>query len=228
MDRHRTGAYRGDRVKFANRVKNVIFSPRDAFQNILAEGFSMTEPLAVILGMSFLNIVLFGIGVVRGMSFIEDLFLGRIYVYPDFGEIQINFSGYSALLLTFFLGIAIFFTILSLFSWIVNAGVAHIVAKHIFHGLGDFESILCTYGYSEIASISLTLGLLIFIFSPVIGIFAILGMKIAEFIWRIVLRTLAVSEVYGLDLGRSFLCAITPYLLISAFCLIMILVSCTI
>jgi len=203
-------------MKFVTRVKNVIFSPKAAFQNILAEGFSMTEPVSIVLGINFINALLFGIGAVRGLNLITDFISRRVHISPDIINMKINLSGYSGVIFAAFLGIAVLYAVYSLFPWIINAGIGHVIAKHVFNGLGDFESLLCTFGYSQIAAISLTLGLLIFIFYPVTGLFVILGMKIVELIWSVVLRTLSVSEVYGLDLGRSFISVIMPYLLLLA------------
>jgi len=207
-------------MKFVNRVKNVIFSPRAAFQNILAEGFSMTEPVGIVLGINFLNALLFGIGAIRGMNLITDFISRRVHISPEIINLEIDVSGVTGILLAIFLGMAVFYAIYSLFPWIINAGIGHIMAKHVFNGLGDFESLLCTFGYSQITAISLTLGLLVFIIYPVTGLFVLLAMGIVKLIWSIVLRTLSVSEVYGLDLGRSFISVIMPYLLLLAFGLI--------
>lgn len=208
-------------MKFVDRVKNVIFSPRAAFQNILAEGFSMTEPVGIILGISFINALLFGIGLIRGSNVVVDFLSERVHIYPDVVHWEIDISGFTGFILAIAVGVAVVYTIYSLVPWIITAGIGHITAKHVFKGLGDFESLLCTFGYSHIAALSYTFGLVVFVLAPVTGFFVLIAMGIAHFLWSIVLRTLAVSEVYGLDTGRSFLCVIVPHLLLLVFGLLM-------
>ena len=201
-------------MKFMDRVKNVIFSPRTAFQNMLAEGFSMTEPVGIILGVSFVNALLFGVGIIRGFNAVSDFLSERMHIYPDVVHWEIDISGFTGFLLAIFVGAAVIYAIYSLIPWIITAGIGHITAKHIFKGLGNFESLLCTFGYSHIAAISYTFGLIVFVLAPMTGFFVLIAMGIAHFIWSLVLRTLSISEVYGLDTGRSFLCAIMPHLLL--------------
>ncbi len=205
-------------MKFVQRVKNVIFSPRKTFQNILAEGFSMMEPVGLVVGITFLNVLLAGIGVVRGIDAITDFLSERVHIFPSPPiHWQIDISSFTGVIFTAFLGVAVIVAIYSLVPWIINAGIGHISAKYLFNGLGDYESLLAMYGYSHVAALTLTVGLLVFIASPVVGIFVILAMELAQWLWTLLLRTFSVSEVYGLDIGRSFICAIMPYLLLFVF-----------
>ncbi|MEA1994047.1 MAG: YIP1 family protein [Euryarchaeota archaeon] len=200
-------------MRFANRMKKVIVSPRETFQNILAEGFSMTEPVGIVLGMNFLKTFLAGLCIIRGIDEITEFFSERVHISPDVINWEIDLSGFTGVILVAFVGIALAFATYSLIPWILTAGIGHATAKYMFKGIGDFESLLCTYGYSQIASLATVFGLLIFILHPVAGFFALIAMKIAESLWTLALRILSVSETYGLDLGRSFICVIMPYLL---------------
>ena len=195
----------------------MIFSPRETFQNILAEGFSMAEPVGLVLGINFLNALLFGIGAIRGIDALTDFFSERVHMVSDNVVWEVDTSGFTEFFLVVAFGVAIAYAIISLFPWIINTGISHVSAKHLFNGLGDFESLLCTYGYAHVAGLALTFGLILFIIVPVAGIVALLAVGLLQLLWTIVLRTLSVSEVYGLDLGRSFICAIMPYLLVMVF-----------
>lgn len=200
-------------MRFVHRMKNVIVSPRKAFQNILAEGFPMTEPVGIVLGMNFLKAFLIGACTIRGLDEVTEFFSERVHVSPHVVTWEINLSEFTGLLLAASIGISIAWAIYSLIPWILTAGIGHATAKFVFKGIGDFESLLCTYGYSQIASLATILGFLIFLVSPVAGFFMLLALVIAELLWTLVLRILSVSETYGLDLGRSFICVIMPYLL---------------
>jgi hypothetical protein len=207
-------------MRFATRVKNVILSPRETFQNILAEGYSMTEPIGVVLGITFLNAFLAGIGAIWGMDALTDFISERVHILSDTVVWEVDLSGFTGIFIAVAFGVAIAYAIISLFPWIINSGISHIAAKHVFSGLGDFESLLCLYGYTHIAGLAVTAGLILFIIAPVAGIVALLAVGLLQILWTTVLRTLSVREVYGLDLGQSFICAIMPTLLVAVFVLL--------
>ncbi len=182
--------------RFSSRIGGVLLHPKETFEIFVHERRGFSEPFIVFLCIVIVEGLLMGVillGVIREILSIFPAPLPKFILY------------FVNVLPVFILA---GFVVYKLVYFIVWALIAHLSAKHLFNGVGEFEPVLSLFMYSVLPEVIFIFGLVVAVFAPIHGLIFSVALRVAALIWTALLVVNAISQVHGLDMGKSLVSAI--------------------
>jgi hypothetical protein len=103
--------------------------------------------------------------------------------------------------------------IVTLISWVIVSGIAHLIARYVFKGQGSYVQLMKLYGYTFVPYSLVILGTVLVELSWTTWLIAVFLSVVTTF-WVVLLMAVAVKHNYGIDIGKAFISSfIGPMLL---------------
>jgi len=188
-------------TSFVNRVGGVFLAPEETFNHIITGHVSFWEPLLIILMLVIVEGAVLCSFAYRIVSAINDAFsllTGGTFSFGFFGIV---------------LAVMIVAMVAALISWVIIAGIAHLIAEGIFKGSGSYVQLLKLYGYTFVPYSLVIFGTVLIGLSWTTWPIAAFFYTITTF-WVVLLMAVAVRHNYKIDVGKAFISSfIGPMLL---------------
>ena len=184
-------------IGFVSRLGETFLEPGKMFERLIAEKKGFLEPLVLVLifhgvqgaliGSLIAKIIITIFAFLGSLLGIQNAIPSFVFVIP---------------VITAIVGI-----ICTLLLWVILAGIAHIIAKYIFKGVGSFTQLFKLYGYASVPNILAIFATLLM----GVDFFAFLGYSLvlcfASIFWVVLIMVVAVEKSHQIDPGKAFISA---------------------
>ncbi|MEA2074848.1 MAG: Yip1 family protein [Euryarchaeota archaeon] len=187
-------------------ISGTFFSPTSTFRRMLEERTSVTTAAIIVLIASICS----GAGSILTQSAVMSLFAE----FPGFEEMLLSPT------------VSVTLSVVGGFiSWVVIAGILHIVAK-VLGGEGAFTEMLVLMGFAMLPNIfQAPIGLVALLSGGLTGAFIAMGLGGILAIWVLILDVLAIREAHKFSTGRAIATLILPFVILTVLAFILIIVG---
>lgn len=187
-------------------ISGTFFSPASTFRRMLEERTSVTTAAIIVLIASICS----GAGSILTQS----AFMSMFAEFPGFEEMML--SPILSMTLSVVGGVI---------SWVVIAGILHIVAK-VLGGEGAFTEMLVLMGFAMLPNIfQAPIGLVTLLSGGLSGAFIAMGLGGILTIWVLILDVLAIREAHKFSTGRAIATLVLPFVILTVLAFILIIVG---
>ncbi|NMX21701.1 hypothetical protein C5S30_04560 [ANME-1 cluster archaeon GoMg4] len=187
-------------------ISGTFFSPASTFRRMLEERTSVTTAAIIVLIASICS----GAGSILTQS----AFMSMFAEFPGFEEMMLS------PILSMTLSVVGGFI-----SWVVIAGILHIVAK-VLGGEGAFTEMLVLMGFAMLPNIfQAPIGLVTLLSGGLSGAFIAMGLGGILTIWVLILDVLAIREAHKFSTGRAIATLVLPFVILTVLAFILIIVG---
>jgi hypothetical protein len=200
----------------ADLLENIfgtLCTPASTFRRMLEERTPVTIAAIVVLIASICS----GVGSILTQSAVMSMFTefpGFEPAAPGFEEMM--FSPTASIILSVVGGFI---------SWVVIAGILHVVAK-VLGGKGAFTEMLVLMGFAMLPNIfQAPIGLVVILYGGLAGAFIAMGLGGILAIWVLILDVLAIREAHKFSTGRAIATFVLPIVVLIVLVFILIIVG---
>ena len=189
-------------TSFVNRVGGVFLAPEATFNQIIAGKVSFLEPILLML-----MVVIIEGAVVFSFAYRISSAIGSALSPLTGGTFPFGFFS------IIFVVMILMMVIVTLISWVIVSGIAHLIARYVFKGQGSYVQLMKLYGYTFVPYSLVILGTVLVELSWTTWPIAVFLSVVTTF-WVVLLMAVAVKHNYGIDIGKAFISSfIGPMLL---------------
>jgi len=192
-------------------ISGTFFSPASTFRRMLEERTSVTTAAIIVLIASICS----GAGSILTQSAFMSMFAefpGFEPAAPGFKEMMLSPTVSTTLSV-----------VGGFISWVVIAGILHIVAK-VLGGEGAFTEMLVLMGFAMLPNIfQAPIGLVTILSGGLSGAFIAMGLGGILTIWVLILDVLAIRAAHKFSTGRAIATLILPFVILTVLAFILVI-----
>ncbi len=190
-------------------IFGTLFTPASTFRRMLEERTSVISAAIVVLIVCICS----GAGSVLTQSVFISLF-AEFSGFEPAGIEEMVFSPTVSITLSVIGGFI---------SWVVIAGILHVVAK-VLGGKGAFTEMLVLMGFATLPSIfQAPIGLITILSGGLTGAFVAIGLGGILSIWVLILDVLAIKEAHKISTGRAIATLVLPFAVLIVLVFILVI-----
>ncbi len=190
-------------------IFGTLFTPASTFRRMLEERTSVISAAIVVLIVCICS----GAGSVLTQSVFVSLFT-EFSGFEPAGIEEMVFSPTVSITLSVIGGFI---------SWVVIAGILHVVAK-VLGGKGAFTEMLVLMGFATLPSIfQAPIGLITILSGGLTGAFVAIGLGGILSIWVLILDVLAIKEAHKISTGRAIATLVLPFAVLIVLVFILVI-----